>query len=452
VFRDRRDAGRQLAQRLSALRAEHPVVIALPRGGVPVAAEIAAALDAPLDVAVVRKLGAPQQPEFGIGAIAEDGVRVVHEDVVRAIGIGAAELERVVERERGELERRIRLYRGAGAPVDVAGRTAILVDDGLATGSTAQAAARLLRARGAARVVLAVPVGAPDGIELLRRDVDEVVCLLAPESLVAIGYWYEDFAPTSDAEVAALLVQARARGAERAGSGRASPETSGVAIATADGHELAGELVLPEAAIGLVLFAHGSGSSRRSPRNRQVADALVAGGVATLLFDLLTDAEAADRANVFDIPLLGRRLVDATRWARGRPELDGLALGYFGASTGAAAALLAAADLGEAIAAVVSRGGRPDLAAPRLAEVRAPTLLIVGGEDREVLALNRAAAAELRCEHELAVVPGATHLFEEPGTLEAVSELARRWFTRHLSGAGAPAERTARIADRTPQT
>jgi putative phosphoribosyl transferase len=202
---------------------------------------------------------------------------------------------------------------------------------------------------------------------------------------------------------------------------------------------LDGALDLPSgAATGIVLFAHGSGSSRFSPRNEAVAEELRRAGFATLLFDLLTEAEAADRANIFDIALLAERLVLATQWVAGTKPTQGLAVGYFGASTGAAAALVAAARLGPQIAAVVSRGGRPDLAGGALAHVAAPTLLIVGGADHEVLALNRAALARLRCPAKLAVVPGATHLFEEPGALEGVTRLAGAWFRRHLALAAEP--------------
>jgi dienelactone hydrolase len=198
---------------------------------------------------------------------------------------------------------------------------------------------------------------------------------------------------------------------------------------------LDGLLSLPEPTAGIVLFAHGSGSSRLSPRNTYVAEALQEAGLATLLFDLLTDEEAADRALVFDIPLLAERLAMATEWITAQPEASALPVGYFGASTGAAAALVAAARGGRDIAAVVSRGGRPDLADTDLPQVRAPTLLIVGGADDVVLELNRMALAKLTCEKELAIVPGATHLFEEPGTLDQVIALARDWFAGHLSAA-----------------
>jgi len=199
---------------------------------------------------------------------------------------------------------------------------------------------------------------------------------------------------------------------------------------------LAGDLNLPAGATGLVVFAHGSGSSRLSPRNRVVAEALNRQGIATLLFDLLTEEEESYRANVFDIALLAGRLVDVVGWIDGQNALKALPLGLFGASTGAAAALVAAARLGARITAVVSRGGRPDLAGDALPHVRAPTLLIVGGLDYGVIELNEEAFAQLQAPKALEIVPGATHLFPEPGKMEAVIALAARWFRQHLAARG----------------
>lgn len=210
-----------------------------------------------------------------------------------------------------------------------------------------------------------------------------------------------------------------------------------IVIPAGGGVVLPGLLTLPEDASGVVAFAHGSGSSRFSPRNVAVAHGLEETGLATLLFDLLTDVESLDRANVFDIALLARRLSSATRWLLEEPATASLPIGYFGASTGAAAALWAASEHVAEVHAVVSRGGRPDLAAPRLPLVEAPTLLVVGGLDDVVLELNRSALRELRsCVGELAIVPGASHLFEESGTLERVTDLAAEWFGRHLPPAG----------------
>jgi putative phosphoribosyl transferase len=213
---------------------------------------------------------------------------------------------------------------------------------------------------------------------------------------------------------------------------------------------LEGTLALPKSASGLVLFAHGSGSSRHSPRNRYVAGILQSQGIATLLFDLLThEEESVDQYTAelrFDIGLLAERLIGATRWVMGRPDMKGVRLGYFGASTGAGAALVAAARLPDEIAAVVSRGGRPELAADALGSVRAATLLIVGGDDEPVIGMNREALAKLRCpEKKLVIIPGATHLFEEPGTLEDVARVAADWFTRYLA---TPEKSQARMSAR----
>jgi len=221
-----------------------------------------------------------------------------------------------------------------------------------------------------------------------------------------------------------------------------APVTREVRIPCGDAW-LYGDLVLPERARGLVLFAHGSGSGRHSVRNRQVAQKLQHAGMATLLLDLLTVQEAQidvhTREHRFNITLLTRRMQQATDWVAAQPDLRHAPVGYFGASTGSAAALMAAARLGKRIGAVVSRGGRPDLAGPvALAAVTAPTLLIVGGDDAEVLALNEQACAHLHCEKRLAVVPGATHLFEERGALEQVAELAAAWFSAHLAPAARP--------------
>ncbi|MGW7662537.1 phosphoribosyltransferase family protein [Streptomyces sp. NPDC054756] len=462
-YDDRRTAGRLLAGELAelpGLRGRDTVVLGLPRGGVPVAAEVARSLGAPLDVLVVRKLGVPGRPEWAFGAIGEHGVRVLNQDVMAAADITSSALESVEAAERAELERRVRAYRRERKPVPVAGRTAVVVDDGLATGATAEAACRVVRGQGAARVVLAVPVAPERSVARLRQVADAVVCPSTPWDFGSVGAWYRDFAQVPDAEVVSLLartggpdppagdgtpgtataverevrVPATGTGAPDPPAEDNSPDTAAtvereVRVPAAGAH-LGAQLGVPGGATVAVAFAHGSGSGRHSPRNRYVAAALHRAGLATLLLDLLTDAEAHDRHNVFDILLLARRLHAASVWLRAE---TGLPVAYFGASTGAAAALEAAALSGSGIRSVVSRGGRPDLATPAaLTRLRAPTLLIVGSRDREVLSLNRLAADRMHCEHRIAVVPGATHLFEEPGALRTVAELARDWITGHV--------------------
>jgi len=448
-FLDRADAGRRLASQLTPLAGSSPIVIALPRGGVPVAYEIARALHAPLEILAVRKIGAPTNPEFAVGALAEDGTQVVNVAVTRRIGMTPEMLAETVAREVAELARRVERYRDGRQPLDVRGRTVIVVDDGIATGLTDLAAVRALRTRGAGRIVVAVPVGPADSVAMVGEEADEIVCHTVPRELVGVGRWYRDFSPVSDEEVVALLEAAAAASSGDAAAephvGRApspgahdaaalEPQELSLAL---DGIALAGDLRMPAGARGLVIFAHGSGSSRLSPRNRAVAAALGDAGLATVLFDLLTEHEADRRELLFDIPLLARRLEGVTRWALAEQATRALPIGYFGASTGAAAALRAAAAARSVVRAVVSRGGRPDLATDRLPWVAAPTLLIVGSLDTTVLALNQHAEQSLRCPHRLAIVDGADHLFAQPGALEQVAALAADWFGEHFGGGAA---------------
>jgi putative phosphoribosyl transferase len=378
-------------------------------------------LDAPLDVFLVRKLGAPGQEELAMGAIASGGVVVVNDEVVEALKITPEDLKAEIEYESRELERREAIYRGGRALTPVKGKTVILIDDGLATGSTMRAAVAALRMQEPAQIVVAVPVGASSTCAEFEGIADQCVCAIAPEQFRSVGLWYDDFAQTDDDEVCNLLTRAAARSAM---------ETE-VAIA-AGKRTLRGTLCIPDGAVAIIVFAHGSGSGRLSPRNQHVAHVLQEAGLGTLLIDLLEEDEAGDRSKVFDIDLLAGRLEAAALWLAGRAETSSLRLGYFGASTGAGAALAAAAQGAPPIGAIVSRGGRPDLASGALPRVTAPCLFIVGGNDQQVLELNRQAFERLTCLRQLVVVPGATHLFPEPGTLEEVARLAKEWFLQHL--------------------
>ena len=427
TFPNRLEAGRQLAQKLEKYAGRDDVIVlGLPRGGVPVANEVAKRLGAPLDVFIVRKLGVPGFEELAAGAIASGGVRVLNEDVMRAIPHADQAIETVTARETAELQRREQIYREDRAPPELRDRIAILVDDGLATGATMRAAVKALRQREAAKIVVAVPVGPPDTCHEIEEQADETICLSTPAFFQAVGQYYDDFSQTTDEDVRELL----ARGSYERSIMSEVQIHAGRAV-------LSGNLNIPENANALLLFAHGSGSSRHSPRNQFVARTLNESGLATLLFDLLTrEEEAIDtqtRELRFNIHLLAERLVHATKWAKQQEETRDLRIGYFGSSTGGAAALVAAVDIPQDIGAVVSRGGRPDLAGEALPKVKAPTLLIVGGNDDIVIELNEQARDRMRCEVKLEIVPGATHLFEEPGALAKVAKLASDWFIAHLA-------------------
>jgi putative phosphoribosyl transferase len=453
VFRNREDAGTRLAAQLGAYANQKNVlVLGIPRGGVPVAFEVARALNAPLDVCLARKLGVPDQEELAFGAIAAGGVRYLNQSIIDAAGISTEEIERITKEAARKLQDREVLFRSGKPPLLLEGRTVILIDDGIATGASMHASVLALRQMHPAKLVIAVPVAPIDTCGWLRPYVDELVCLDNPLDFYAVGQFYEYFPQVADEEVldvlrraASLPVQGvpsestdsprnkdEAGAVEEAWNGRRRD----VSIAVDDVH-LAGTLVIPQNAQGIVLFVHGSGSSRNSPRNRHVAEVLQDSGLATLLFDLLTaEEDEIDRWSAelrFNIGLLSRRLVQVTQWVRQLARTRDLMIGYFGASTGAAAALIAAAQLRNQIGAVVSRGGRPDLARDALSSVSTPTLLLVGSLDEDVLELNRQALAKLASlEKELRVIPGATHLFEEPGTLDLVAKAAADWFTSHL--------------------
>jgi putative phosphoribosyl transferase len=431
-FDDRADAGRRLAGALQSYRDGDALVVGLARGGVEVAAAVAEALNLPLRALVVRKVGAPHNPELAIGAVSETGVQWIDQSLLEPTGATPGYVSETVSAQIEEAHRQQREYSAGPLGEAVRGRPVILVDDGIATGATALVAIRSARELGASSVILATPLASGQAINTLRPHVDRLIVLMTPDPFGAVGLHYRRFDQLGDERVIRLLRAAEERTPDTYGD---SPPIQERAVTIPAGAvTLPALLALPEGAQGIVLFAHGSGSGRLSPRNNAVARVLNRARLATLLADLLTEEEAADRRKVFDIGLLADRLAACAAYAGEQPSSRPLPAGYFGASTGGAAAIVAASREGSPARAVVSRGGRPDLAAEALERVRCPTLLIVGGEDKQVLALNRHAYDRLHTEKRLAVIPGATHLFEEPGALDAVAELARDWFLRYLPG------------------
>jgi putative phosphoribosyl transferase len=441
-FRDRHEAGRLLAEgllRRVAARAmeegaEAPLVLGIPRGGVVVADEVARALEAPLDVVVAGRIRAPFLPEVTIGALTAEGPGVILEqDLADALGATSEYVEAAVRQARAETARRVSLYRGQAPPPLVTGRTVILIDDGIASGATFRAALATLRAARPRRLIAAAPVASEESILALHEMADDVVCLATPEPFLAVGVWYESFAATSDDEVTAILSAHGLVGAPNGSDAEIVPGDTGRPIEIPIGSaSLPGYLAAPQEPRGVVVFAHGSGSGRNSVRNAFLAQRFQEAGLATLLFDLLTAEETEVEQNRFDASLQSDRLIRATEWLRKQPETRELPIAYLGASTGAAAALVAAARAPGQVRVVVSRGGRPDLAGEALDQVRVPTRLIVGAEDPATLRVNRLALDRLQCVRDLTIVPGAGHLFEEAGTLEEAARLCIEWLDRHL--------------------
>ena len=462
---DRATAGRGLARALLHYRKQRDVlVLALPRGGVPVAAEVARVLHAPLDLMIVRKLGAPGHEELAIGAIASGGIRVMNDDIVAALGLDTGTIERIIAHERLELERRTKVYRGVRPWPDMTDRRVILVDDGVATGASMHAAISAVRAQKPSHLIVAVPVAPFETLARLRQEADQVVCLETPHPFGAVGTWYESFPQLSDNDVRTALAERwSVEDARAVADAAARALTAPDALTNADARQLAarpchtervtvaagrvaleGKLKLPGPAHGVVVFVQ---STDRPAHDSIVADRLNAAGLATLQFNLLTPAEQKldfEHSPIrYDMTLLTGRLAAVLDWVEKHPALHGLPVELFGTGAAGAAALCAAAQCGDRITAVVLRGSRPDLALTSLPRVRAPTLLIVGGADETLLQLNRRAVESFECVHGLEVIPAASHLFEEVGAVQQVAKRAGAWFERYAraahGGAGKPA-------------
>lgn len=422
TYWDQEHAGRQLARWLRRYSMAHPVVIALGADSVLVARQVSDRLNCDLDVLVISHVVNLDDTDEVIGAVDEDGVTVIDRSRCASEGIPEESIELAVRRALTESTRRGLATRGGLQILDLQGRTVIVVDAEVETGLRMSAGILAARRRGASRVIAATPIGRRRAIENLQSVADEVLCPMVRTSGGSAMEAYQHSCSVDDSDVAAILRQAAHRE---------------VAFEVGDPHgrgwQVQGTLTVPRGARGVVVFAHGSGSSRWSPRNQEVATSLNESGFATMLFDLLTEEEGHDRRFIFDIDFLAERLIAVIDWCTRDDRLRDLSMGIFGASTGAAAALIAAARRPDLVRAVVSRGGRPDLAGDILADVDAPTLLIVGGDDEQVMALNKRSLHSMSGLTRLEVVPDATHLFEEAGALERVSRLAASWFDEFFS-------------------
>jgi erythromycin esterase-like protein/predicted phosphoribosyltransferase/pimeloyl-ACP methyl ester carboxylesterase len=417
-YENREQAGKALAEKLLKYIGHEPVILALPRGGVPIAYEISTQLRAPLDVILTRKIGAPGYEEFAIGAVAEDEKPILNEEWIKQNHLDQQKINETITKQIKEIKRQARVYHAKRPSLSLVDKTVIVVDDGLATGATMIAALKWLRTCKVRRLIVAVPVSSKEAAHKVSKMADEFLCLLTPEEFWSVGSWYREFEQVTDDEVLLCL--------EQRNQNHKNAEEK---VLIPDGHvKLDGMLVTPPKCKGYVLFAHGSGSSYQSPRNHFVAKAFNDSGFGTLLFNLLTDEESKSRENIFDIGLMTRRLLSATKWIN--KHSPSLPIAYYGASTGAAAALNAAASRPEVFA-VVSRGGRPDLAMDSLEKVEASVLLLVGSNDESIIPLNEMAKANLQ-HAQMILVKGAGHLFEEPGASEEVVEYSVDWLNRNL--------------------
>ncbi len=446
-FTDRTDAGRRLAQALAPFEDKNPLVVALPRGGVPVGYEVARALGAPLDVLVTRRLTTPEDQETGFGAIGPGGVRYLDSARIQDLGITDRQLEALAADASAEVEARSRCFRGTSRPLSVRNRIVILVDESITDGSTARLAARILRSLGPKRLILATPVAPPGTLEALRDEVDGLVFLISPEEVGDLGQWYREHPTITDGDVEAYLHRAHKDLERLAERGRRPPEVRvehpepmaqrAVKIKLG-GTTLNGLLAIPEHAQGLVLFGHSSGSNRYTPRNQQLAEKLRETGLATLQVDLLTPGEAAEdvRTQRFrsDIQTLSRRVSGIVDWLAAHPAAKVLPVAFHGTGTSAALGVVAARQRPGRVQALIACSGRMDLVQATLDELDVPSLLIVGEEDTETLEINRHALQALRGPAELVLVPETGPIFEAPEVTERMADSIADWCRQHLPG------------------
>ncbi|HLG11577.1 MAG TPA: alpha/beta fold hydrolase [Dehalococcoidia bacterium] len=418
-FRDRKDAGEQLAAVLKQKGYVDAVVLGIPRGGLPVATEVARAVGGILAVVVARKLGAPGNPELAIGATTASGITYINEGVARAVGASQAYIDAEKLRQVLEAQRREELFDGHRRP-GLKDRTVIVVDDGVATGATAIAAIRATKAEGAKRVVIAVPVGPPEMIELLGKEADEVVCLESDPGFWAVGQYYDNFDQVSDQDVRALLNAYAAP--------PPAPDSTHVTIKR-NQINLAGILTTPAGAgpFPLVIFVHGLGSGKDSPRNVTIAAHIVDSGIATLLFDLSGHGESLPDPH----DGLGAYVADlqaAFAWATVAPQVKNDAIGIAGSSLGATIAVKALIEGHVKPRTMVLRA--PPVEPEDFRRIDVPSLVLIGSLDplRSDVEWGATPCPQLT----LSVVQGASHLFEEPGTLEQALRLTVGWFVQHL--------------------
>ena len=414
IFRDRDQAARLLFEKLGDFREQKPLVLGFADGSLAMAKVIADALNSDVDVNLIRRFRLPNRPEYEMGAVSEDG------DVYLGAGFESSlvdekELTEVATHEIDHLQAQRRRLTPNRKSLNPKGRTVLLVADGIAKGCEAIASVRNLFENEAARVVVIVPVISAQAYARIEADGAEIRTLYVPETFTSVNHYYLQYTDLEEDEIVRILKGGK-------------PDV----ILREDGLDLVGQLVVPDRARGLILFAQGKMSGRRQPHNQYMARLFQEEGFATLMADVMTAEENESPTQSLDIEFLSRRMVSIMKWIDEDEQLRKLPLCLLGASTGTAAALLSAADSGR-ISAIVSRGGRSDLAWEALSHIRAPTLLIVGELDKTMIAQTKEAYEQLQCKKDLAIVPGATHHFQEPGTLDKAARLAMEWFASHVA-------------------
>jgi predicted phosphoribosyltransferase/dienelactone hydrolase len=429
IFRDREEAGRALAARLVPLISPPCVVAAIPRGGVAVALPIVERLGVPLTVVYARKLTAPFAPEFAFGALDEDGEAIADRTSIAVLGLSPDDIEKAKVRVGGEIRRRMALYRVPPLAHYLPGAAVVLVDDGLATGLTMRAALLYARRHGAAGITVAAPCASAQAAERFRREADHFVSLTVDVDFRAVGEYYADFSPVSDEDVVLMLARSREHGAS------SGPRDSGLRVVfkNSRGHELAGVLLVP-AGRGphpVVVFAHGWGSGKDSPRNRATAEALREAGVAAFLFDFTGHGESGGTMEESTQAQQVDDLGAALGLLESLDEVDAGRMGVVGASSGAAVALLRA-QADPRIRALALRSANPEGAAATAPRVTAPTLLVVGERDEPLRGVNQELLGVLGGPRRLEVVPGGDHLFADPAALGRAITLMVAWFGKHL--------------------
>jgi putative phosphoribosyl transferase len=433
-YRDRVEAGRRLGEALGPYRGQDLLVLGIPRGGVPVAVEVARALDAELDIVVARKLGAPGQPELAIGAVTANGGQYLNEEYIGYLGVTPEYVARETERKMAEAREREEHLRAGQPMARIRDRVVIVVDDGLATGATMRAALRSVRKGGPAQLVMAVPVGALESCRAMQAEADVVLCLSQPPQFRAVGLHYDRFDPVEETAVRRMLEEARVERSRRAAPAGGSQRSIDFPFTNDLGQRLAGTLELPAdaAPVPVVIFAHGMGSGRMSHRNREIAGRLLIEGIGAFLIDFTGHGDSEGRMEQATVERMVADLSSAIEAVRQHAAVDATRIGVSGSSSGGVVALvLTAGD--ERVKALVLRSVPAHGLEHIAPHVRVPTLVIAGEQDWPIVRDDEALTALIGGEHRFVVIPEAGHLFEGPGQSVKVADLSAKWFADQLT-------------------